>query len=101
MHRTGECEDLVAFARALGDATRLRLVLLLAEQRPGQALCVHALAHRLGVSQPAVSQHLAVLRDLGLLHAERSGVRTHYTLDRERLAEYRSLLDALLGEERT
>jgi ArsR family transcriptional regulator len=89
-------QDLVAFARALGDPTRLGLVLLLAEQSEGGALCVHALAHRLGVSQPAVSQHLAVLRDLGLLHAERSGARTHYTLDRARWATYRTLLDGLL-----
>jgi len=84
-----------AFFAALGDPTRLRLVELLARQRAKRALCVKALAHRLGVSQPAVSQHLQVLRGVGLVYSRRRGARVHYFLDGERLRLGQSFLGAL------
>jgi DNA-binding transcriptional ArsR family regulator len=46
-----------------------------------------------------VSQHLRILKDLGLVHAERRGYRIHYFLDQERLATYQSLIREQLGEE--
>ncbi|MFH1084428.1 MAG: metalloregulator ArsR/SmtB family transcription factor [Chloroflexota bacterium] len=70
---------------ALADKTRFRLVEVLARQPRGGALCVGALARRLGISQPAVSQHLQVLRSVGLVYSVRRGPRVHYYLDRERL----------------
>jgi DNA-binding transcriptional ArsR family regulator len=73
------------FFAALADPTRFRLVGLLARQPEGAALCVNALAACLEISQPAVSQHLQVLRSVGLVHAVRKGQRVHYHLDRERL----------------
>jgi DNA-binding transcriptional ArsR family regulator len=90
--------DLSRFFRALGDGTRLHLVALLAQQEPGKALCVGRLARELGVTPSAVSQHLRVLKDLGLVHGERRRHRIHYFLDQERLAEYRNLARELLGE---
>ncbi len=80
-------EVIVAALKALADPTRLELVRLLATQAKGNALCVHALAHRLGVSQPAVSQHLTVLRHLDLVFIDRTGARTHYFLNQQRLNE--------------
>ncbi|MFL7808945.1 MAG: ArsR/SmtB family transcription factor [Anaerolineae bacterium] len=90
--------ELSRFFRALGDETRLRLVVLLAHQAPGRALCVTRLARELGVTPSAVSQHLRVLKDLGLVHGERRGYRVHYFLDLEQLAAYHSLARALLGD---
>lgn len=91
--------DLARFFKALGDETRLRLVSLLAQQEPGRALCVGRLARELGVTDSAVSQHLRVLKDLGLVHAERRGYRRHYFLDSERLAAYQELVRAQLGQQ--
>jgi ArsR family transcriptional regulator len=91
--------ELARFFKALGDETRLRLVSLLARQEPGRARCVGRLAHELGVTASAVSQHLRVLKDLGLVHAERRGYRLHYYLDSERLAAYQDLVREQLGEE--
>lgn len=90
--------DLSRFFRALGDETRLRLVSLLACQRPGRALCVGRLARELEVTPSAVSQHLRVLKDLGLVRGERKSHRIHYFLDEERLAAYRDLAQERLGE---
>lgn len=91
--------DLSRFFKALGDETRLRLVALLTEQEPGQAMCVGRLARELGVTDSATSQHLRVLKDLGLVHAERRGYHLHYFLDAERLAVYQNLVRENLGAE--
>ena len=91
--------ELARFFKALGDETRLGLVALLAQQEPGRAMCVGRLARELGVTDSAVSQHLRVLKDLGLVHAERRGYRLHYFLDSERLAAYQELVREQLGED--
>ena len=62
--------------RALGDATRARVVLALAQEE----LCVGDLASRLGTSSSVVSHQLRVLRDLGLVKCRRSGRQAYYTL---------------------
>lgn len=91
--------ELARFFKALGDETRLRLVSLLAQQKPGRAMCVARLARELGVTDSAVSQHLRVLKDLGLVHAQRRGYRLHYFLDSERLTAYQHLVREQLGED--
>lgn len=71
---------------------------MLAQQERGSALCVMALAHRLEVSQPAVSQHLRLLRNLGLVRGERRGFRVHYFLDAEKLARWREIASEVLTD---
>jgi DNA-binding transcriptional ArsR family regulator len=99
MNGLGGLDDLVRVYRALGDGTRLRLVKLLADLEPEGALCVNALVGELGVSQPAVSQHLRVLRAAGLVIGERRGYHVHYRLNAAALAAYRNQALALLGDE--
>jgi len=97
-----EIEELADIFKALSDPTRLRLVKLLSECLPGEckgALCVNALAHRVGVTQSAVSQHLRVLRQAGLVNGERRGYFVHYSLDRDRLEQYKARLRETLGED--
>lgn len=67
----------------LADPTRLKLMRLLAQQRESDALCVNALACRLGVTQSAVSQHLRILKSANLVTGEKRGYRVHYFLDRD------------------
>ena len=92
-------QELVRFFKALGDETRLQLVSLLIRQEPGSALCVGRLAQELGVTASSVSQHLRVLKDLGLVRGERRGYRIHYFLDQERLSDYQVLIRERLGDE--
>jgi DNA-binding transcriptional ArsR family regulator len=91
--------QLARFYKALGDETRLRLVALLARQTPGHALCVGRLATVLDTSASNVSQHLRVLKDLGLVRGERRGYTVHYFLDHDRLVVHRIRTQALLGTE--
>src|SRR5262245_53018750 len=76
---------------ALSDPTR-RLVFerVLAAPRP-----VGELARGLPISQPAVSQHLKVLKDAGLVAERREGTRRIYSADAAALGELRAYVDAM------
>ena len=84
---------------ALADQTRLKLVKLLCRQREPNALCVSALAGLLGVSQSAVSQHLRVLRAIGLVKGGRRGFHIHYSVDTDAIRRGRQLILAALNTE--
>jgi DNA-binding transcriptional ArsR family regulator len=73
-----------------GRRALLRLVL-------DRELGVGELAERLGLSQPAASQHLKVLRDAGLVRGRVDGRRRLYRVDLEGLERLRAELDAYWG----
>jgi len=73
----------------LGDPTRRAIVEHLAEQ----PLAVVDIAARLPVSRPAVSQHLKVLKDTGLVNEEIVGRRHVYRLDPVAVSALRDQLD--------
>lgn len=76
---------MAAVFEALGDPVRrLILELLAAEEQPTGSL-VAALQSRMSISQPAVSQHLKVLREASLVHVRAMGTRRVYTLDQSGL----------------
>ena len=74
---------------ALGDRTRRSIVLLLADA-PSP---VGKLADALPVSRPAVSQHLKVLKDAGLVDEEAEGTRRIYRLNEVGMLALRDQLD--------
>jgi len=78
--------------KALSNNARLEILLLLREKR----LCVNALANRLDVSQPAVSQHLKVLENAGLVKGNKIGNRVHYSLVPNSFEESFSTLKKLM-----
>lgn len=67
--------------KAIADETRRDIIRALAE-RP---LPVHALAARFDVSRPAISKHLRILGEAGLVRASRAGKENIYSLDEEPL----------------
>ena len=91
-------EQAVLFS-VLADPTRLRLLRLLSRQREPDALCVNALAGLLGVTQSAVSQHLRILKNAGLVKGERRGYHIHYFVNREALERCRNLVSRALSIE--
>jgi DNA-binding transcriptional ArsR family regulator len=86
-------KKLARILKVLSVDTRVRIVCFLRRQ----ALCVNALAARLGVTQGAVSQHLRVMRDAGLVIDEKRGFYVHYRLNEQTLAAWREAIDQLLG----
>jgi DNA-binding transcriptional ArsR family regulator len=79
---------------ALADPTRLEIVSRL---RHGPQ-SVGAIASELPVSRPAVSIHLRVLAEAGLVTRRREGRRNFYALRPQGIAELRTWLDGLWGD---
>ncbi|MBZ4687590.1 MAG: ArsR family transcriptional regulator, arsenate/arsenite/antimonite-responsive transcriptional [Clostridia bacterium] len=87
-------EKLNKYLKAMGDETRFKIINLLLTHN----LCVGALAHRLGISEAAVSQHLQVLRKAGLVKGEKRGYWTHYSVQRELIVEIANELKKLVDQ---
>ena len=79
---------------ALADPTRILLLYALMDQPRN----VNDLTQELNISQPAVSRHLKVLRERGLVSATRRGVNVEYSLNDQRLIEALDLLRAVLRD---
>lgn len=77
--------------KALGDETRFKIFLLLAEKQ----ICVKGLANALSISDSAVSQHLKVLKNTGLIKGEKIGYFTHYKVQRNVLKELEGIISEL------
>ncbi len=79
--------------KAMGHPARVRIVRMLLTVET----CVCGdIVERLPLAQSTVSQHLKVLKDAGLVVGTIDGPRTCYCLDREALAEFKDLSEALL-----
>ncbi len=74
-------QDLAKRLKAIADPTRLAVLRELGVHEA----TVTDLAKRLGVSQPTMSAHMAVLRDAELVRSDRLGSRVAYSIDRDRL----------------
>ncbi len=79
---------------ALGDPTR-RSIFEGLRERPA---AVNEIAANLPVSRPAVSQHLKVLKEAGLVTDEAQGARRVYRIDPRGIGAMRDWLDQYLGE---
>ena len=77
--------------KALADPNRMKIVQILLRHN----MCVHSLSKKLGITQAAVSQHIKVLREAGLIKGEKRGYFMHYEVDREVLRELAARINAL------
>src|SRR5882757_1821419 len=76
--------------KALSDPTRREILRLLGKR----VLTVGEIVERFSLSQPAISRHLAVLRQAGLVSAERNGQNVVYALD---TTVFQEVVRALMG----
>ena len=65
----------------LGDPVRRRILELLADGERASGAVVETIGVEFGISQPAVSQHLKVLRENGFAHVRADGARRLYSVD--------------------
>lgn len=73
--------DVVQIIHTITDPTRFRLLELLAEHH----YCVKALSKKVGISEPAVSQQMKILKQQGIVKGVKIGYQTHYQVDKERI----------------
>jgi DNA-binding transcriptional ArsR family regulator len=78
---------------ALGDPNRRAILALLGERERS----VHEIAESLPISRPAVSRHLRLLKEAGLVAEEPRGTRRIYRLQDEGLAAVRAYLEQVWG----
>ena len=89
-------EEITRIFKALSDPTRFKIFFLLSRK----SLCVKALVSLLQISQPAVSQHLNVLKQANLVTAERKGYWMHYSVNQRKVKTFLNKLMGLLREEK-
>ena len=77
----------------LGDPVRRRILELLAGGESSAGDVAATVGAQFGISQPAVSQHLKVLRDNGFASVRSDGTRRLYTVDTSALQEFDAWLD--------
>ncbi len=92
----GPIKDLVQLFKLLSDETRLRILYFLTQE---EELHVRALCDLLGESQPAVSHHLALLRDAGLIERRREGKHNFYYFRMQRLSAILDMVFATMPAE--
>jgi DNA-binding transcriptional ArsR family regulator len=80
--------------KALGDPTRLKVLRMVTTK--GNNFYVAEIAEKLGVSTSAVSQHLKVLKNAGIVEAVRSGFHTYYKLQEGSIDVFRKNIDKLI-----
>ncbi len=85
-------EAMARVFQALAAGTRIRLLCMLKDQ----PMCVSDIAEHLDVTQGAVSQHLRILRDAGLVEAQRRGYHVHYHVQDGALDQCRRALACIL-----
>ena len=74
--------DPVLFAKAISDDTRQKIM----SECCCCTLSVNDIVEKIGLSQPTISHHLAILRDADLVTIREEGKQTFYTLNQERVA---------------
>lgn len=84
-------KQLAQLFKALGDETRLEVVRMLA----GKELCVCDILDAFNISQPAISHHLRVLKQAGLLQDTREGKWVFYRLNPEVFATVEQYLGVI------
>jgi DNA-binding transcriptional ArsR family regulator len=77
----------------LGDPVRRRILELLAEGELASGAIVEVIRSEFGISQPAVSQHLRVLRESGFATVRAVGARRLYAVEAEPLREVDAWID--------
>lgn len=85
---------MVVVLKAFADINRMKIVRVLSAN-PDESICVSDLARILGITQPAVSQHIKVLRSVDVLVPRRVANMTYYSIDLDVLRGYREQVDEM------
>ena len=91
---TATTRDLVQLFKLLGDDTRVRVLHYLTQR---EEINVRTLCKLLGESHPAVSRHLALLKEDGIIACRKAGKHNYYHIVPKRLQAY---LDLIFGASR-
>ncbi len=89
-------EELEELFKALGNINRLILISSLASGEKDK-FSVTEMAKMMGLTQPAASQHLKVLKTVKILNAKKQGNYIYYTFNQSALLKHKEKIDILFG----
>jgi DNA-binding transcriptional ArsR family regulator len=69
--------------------------ILILQSLKKRAMCVYELTSQLGISQSATSQHLSVLKNVGIVKSQKRGVQVYYYLDKQNIAKLEKITSML------
>ena len=87
--------DQTDFFKCLSDQTRLDILMLVLAKN---SICVCELTEQLELSQPKISRHLALLRNLSILRDERKGQWVYYSLNPDLPEWAKSVLNIIANQ---
>jgi ArsR family transcriptional regulator len=87
--------DCVDFCKALADETRQAILRLLLQGE----MCVSDIVEAFGLSQPTISHHLGILKNVGLVSSRKEGKQVYYATNQENVIECCGMLMAKFSEE--
>lgn len=77
-------KNLVSFFKAMGEDTRIKIIILLLKEE----MCICELIEEFGLSQSAVSHHMKILKQAGLVNDRRDGKWTFYSINKKGFEEH-------------
>ena len=83
--------DVALICKALGDSNRLEIVQMLSDGEK----CGCKLLERFEITQPTLSHHMKILVGCGLVNDRKEGKWHHYSLNCERLMNYKHFIESL------
>jgi ArsR family transcriptional regulator, arsenate/arsenite/antimonite-responsive transcriptional repressor len=89
-------EELEELFKALGNINRLILIYTLASGDK-EMFSVTEMAEMMGLTQPAASQHLKILKTVNILHSNKEGNYIYYTFNKHALLKHKEKIDYLFG----
>ena len=89
-------KDLEELFKALSNINRLTLVYILASGQM-EKVSVTEMAEKMGLTQPAASQHLKILKTAKILNAKKQGNYIYYTFNHKALINHKEKIDFLFG----
>ena len=83
--------EVAHICKALGDSNRLQIVQMLSEGEK----CGCKLLEAFDITQPTLSHHMRILTECGLVNVHKEGKWSHYSLNCEKLKDYKRFIDGL------
>ncbi len=86
-------QELLDFIKSIASESRINILLLFLD---GQERTVNQIAEAIGLGQPSTSEHLALMKNSGVLVSKKEGKEVYYRPDRIKIARYLETLSTLL-----
>lgn len=77
--------------KALSDSTRLEILEMIKDKE----LCACNILKKFNITQPTLSYHMKILKDVGLINCTKNGSWMHYSLNEETIIELESFFRSL------